>query len=264
MTGGQTEGARHAMIAPTVLTLEGLSKSFGSTRVLDGLNLLVHRGEVLSFFGPNGCGKSTLLNILAGIVRQDSGEVAWDSSSPERIGVVFQNYDTSLMPWLTCLDNVAFPLLTNRRMGVQKRRSQALALLEEFDLRLPVDRYPYQMSGGQKQLTCIARALMRQPSLLLLDEPFGSLDFQTRSALHSTIQLIWRRTGITTILVSHEVDEALLLADRLVLLSSSPARILDIYDVAVERPRDHGTLSDPYYVSLRSLVLERFFGGSRS
>jgi NitT/TauT family transport system ATP-binding protein len=249
------------------LALRGVSKAFNHSGeahvVLKDFSLEVLDKEFISIFGPNGCGKSTLLNLIAGIITPDAGTIefaAKQADTPVGIGIAFQGYEKSLLPWRTCLDNVALPLEAEKGLSKRRRREMALALIEELGLRLPLNHYPYQMSGGQKQLTCIARAIIRRPSILLLDEPFGSLDYQTRIDMQERLQSIWGKTQITTILVSHEIDEAILLADRLFLLTSRPARVAHCFKIAFSRPRGLAALASSEFVDLRAQILRAFQG----
>lgn len=246
------------------LSVQRVSKAFvrpgESHTVIKSFNLDVFEGEFLSVFGPNGCGKSTLLHLIAGIIFPDAGSITLhhQEASPLSVGIVFQNYEKSLLPWRTCLDNIALPLETQGNMPKQARREKARAVLRDLGLNLPLNHYPYQMSGGQKQLTCISRAMVQQPSLLLLDEPFASLDYQTRMEMQSKLQEIWLKTNVTTIFISHEIDEAIFLADRLLLLTSRPARIAKCFDVQLPRPRDISTFSSPDFVFLKADILDSF------
>ncbi len=245
------------------LSLRGVSKTYtrydGSHGVFNKFDMDVFDGEFLSVFGPNGCGKSTLLHLIAGIIEPDEGTLAvafgdFNTSA----GIVFQNYEKSLMPWLTCLDNIALPLEARSKLSKQERREKARSITEELGLNLPFNHYPYEMSGGQKQLTCIARALIQQPSMLLLDEPFASLDYQTRLDMQSKLQNIWIKTKITTIFISHEIDEAIYLADRLLLLTARPARVAGWFDISLPRPRSLDSLSSQKFTELKSQILESF------
>ena len=230
--------------------------------MLADISFDVAPGEFLSLFGPNGCGKTTLLHIIAGITTPDEGAVtlplqASENDATSTVGIVFQEYDKSLLPWRRCIDNIAFPL-ESKGAGGGGNRESVRKLLADLDIELPLDRFPYQMSGGQKQLTCVARALIRGPQLLLLDEPFASLDYQTRLSMHGTIQRICQRAAVTTVFVSHEIDEAVFLADRVVLLTKRPATIASVFEVEQPRPRIEEVFSAPEFLRTRSLILDRF------
>jgi NitT/TauT family transport system ATP-binding protein len=246
---------------PVQLSIKGLSKAFsqngGAHPVVKNLNIDVLSQEFLSIFGPNGCGKSTLVHLIAGILEPDDGTIEFAEMS-RTVGIVFQNYERSLFPWRTCLDNIILPLEADKASSTRQRREIAVSLLEDLGLRLPLGHYPYQMSGGQKQLTCIARAIIHRPSILLLDEPFASLDYQTRIDMQEKLQTIWEKARITTIFVSHEIDEAIFLADRLILLSVRPARLAASFNIPLPRPRDLDALTSQPFVDLRAEILQLF------
>lgn len=245
------------------LSLRGVSKAFEHSGephvILNNFDLEVFDREFISIFGPNGCGKSTLLHLIAGIIQPDAGFIEFATDHADRsVGIVFQSYEKTLLPWRTCLDNITLPLEGEKQLSKRRRRELALSLIEELGLQLPLTHYPYQLSGGQKQLTCIARAIIRRPPILLLDEPFASLDYQTRLDMQEKLQRIWSKTHITTILVSHEIDEAILLADRLFLLTSRPARVAHCFNVNFSRPRGLHALASSNFVNLRAEILRRF------
>lgn len=248
------------------LEIKNVSKTFsypakGKSRleVLNNFSLSVGKGEFLTFFGPNACGKTTLLNIVSGLISSDNGSVLIDGRLPSqaKIGFVFQNYQNSLLPWRTNIDNVALSLEIE---GVSKKQrlENARNFLRKFKIDIPEDSYPYQLSGGQQQLLCIARALISDPDVLLMDEPFNQLDFQTRIGMNEKIQDIWMKTGKTIIFVSHDLDEAVLLADRVVLLTERPARIAKILENKLPRPRKTKVLQDEEFFKLKGKALEIF------
>lgn len=248
------------------IKIENLHKKFGSPQkggdevdVLTGFNLTVDKGEFLTFFGPNACGKSTLLNIVASLIHPDKGGVLINNKDPSqaRIGFVFQNYQNSLLPWQTNIENVALPL-NLEGISKKQRLEQASDFLGELDIKIPEDGYPYQLSGGQQQLLCIARALISNPDVLLMDEPFNQLDFQTRMMMNEKIQDIWKKTGRTVLFVSHDLDEAIMLADRLVLLTKRPARIAKIIENNLPRPRRSKILQDENFFQLKNKALDIF------
>ena len=226
-----------------VLAAQGIYKTFpsrdGEVRALRDVSLTVSEGEFVSLVGPSGCGKSTLLRILGGLLEPDNGAVHIDGQTltqPRReIGFVFQ--DPTLMPWRTVLKNVTLPLEVQGKNG-DKHRSRAMELLGLVGLLGFEGLYPYELSGGMQQRVAIARALVYEPSILLMDEPFGSLDAITRNQMNVELLRIWRATGKTILMVTHTIQEAIFLADRVFIMSSRPGHIQSRLEVGLPRPRD--------------------------
>jgi NitT/TauT family transport system ATP-binding protein len=224
------------------LSLRGVSKRFygrsGEVLALEDVRLDVRQGEFLILVGPSGCGKSTILNIVAGLERADAGEVLENGkpvSGPGRDrSVVFQ--DGALFPWLTAQKNVEFGL---KQMGVgrRERAERARSYLRLVHLSRFADSYLHELSGGMRQRVALARALALEPQVLLMDEPFGALDSQTKQGLYGVIQEIWTKTGQTIVFVTHDVREAVCLGDRVVVLSSRPGRVKAEYPITLARPR---------------------------
>jgi NitT/TauT family transport system ATP-binding protein len=215
----------------------GLGKAYGAVTALDGLDLDARSGELVSIVGPSGCGKSTLLYIVGGFVESDAGSVTVGGApvtgpDPSR-GIVFQEF--ALFPWKTVLGNVAYGL---RGMPRRERAEKARRYIELVKLGGFERAYPKQLSGGMKQRVALARSLIMDPAVLLMDEPFGAVDAQTRVVLQRELLQIWERTRMTVLFVTHSVEEALLLADRVYVLTSRPARVKDVVEVALPRPRD--------------------------
>lgn len=222
--------------------VQHVSKSFqhnGATlEVLHDVSLFIEDGEFVSLLGPTGCGKSTLINLIAGLDFPDAGTVLVNGQpvagpGPRR-AVVFQ--DAALFPWLTVLGNVEFGLRI-AKMPKAARHTQAMAYIKLVHLSKFAHAYPHQLSGGMKQRVAIARALALQPEILLMDEPFGALDAQTRAILQEELLEIWQRTGCSVLFVTHNVREATGLADRVYLISSRPGRIKEVERINVSRPR---------------------------
>ena len=241
------------------LAVEGVDMAFGASPILTGIDLAVKKGEFVSLIGHSGCGKSTLLNLVAGLLRPSAGTILLagkhiDGPGPDR-GVVFQNH--SLLPWLTCFGNVHLAVERVFKESNARLRARTHAALELVGLQQAQDKYPQQISGGMKQRVGIARALAMEPKVLLLDEPFGALDALTRATLQDELLRIVARTGSTVVMVTHDVDEAVLLSDRVVMMTNGPAaRIGEVLEVALLRPRERLALaSDPYYLRLRARVL---------
>jgi len=227
---------------------------------LEDISLSVSAGELVGIFGPNGCGKTTLLLCVAGVVEPSKGSVAINGKSPQDaiIGFVFQNYREALLPWRTCLDNIAFPLeLTGEKKD--SRRQKARTLVRELGLGIDLDSFPYQQSGGQQQLVAIARALISNPDVLIMDEPLSSLDIKASISMRSQIEDIWITTKKPTLYVSHDVDACIYLSDRIVLLGDRPGRILDVLENPLPRPRSKFTESAEYH-QLRNRILSLYSG----
>ena len=231
--------------------------SFGASEILTGIDLAIRKGEFVTLIGHSGCGKSTLLNLVAGLLKPTLGAILLagkhvDGPGPDR-GVVFQNH--SLLPWLTCFENV---YLAVERVFPDRRRERTHAALDLVGLGHAEHQYPHQISGGMKQRVGIARALAIEPKVLLLDEPFGALDALTRATLQDELMRIVAKTGATVLMVTHDVDEAVLLSDRVVMMSNGPsARIGEVLEVPLDRPRERLKLAhDPRFMDLRAAVLE--------
>ncbi|MFG2393890.1 ABC transporter ATP-binding protein [Streptomyces lavendulae] len=217
--------------------LEGLSVGYGAAPVLRPTDLVFPAGSFTALLGPSGCGKSTVLNTVAGFVRPATGRVTAGGTEvtgpgPDR-GVVFQHY--ALFPWRTARGNVEFAL---KRLGLPRarRRELALAALAEVGLADGAEKYPAQLSGGMQQRVALARALAARPEVLLMDEPFGALDALTRTRMQALLRELWERSGTTVLFVTHDIDEALALAGRVVVLGGSPGRVLADHPVPAGPP----------------------------
>jgi NitT/TauT family transport system ATP-binding protein len=241
------------------VTIRGLAKRFGNAVIYDNFDLDIPRGELISVFGPNGCGKSTLINMIAGLVAPDAGEILFDGKrlAAIKFGYVFQNYREALFPWLRAFDNIAYPLKL-MKIAPSERRTRTERLVARLGITLDLNLYPYQMSGGQQQLVSIMRALVVDPEILFLDEPFSALDYEMTLFMREQLQKLFMESGTTMVLVSHDLEEAVYLADRVLLLSRHPARIADFPAIGVRRPRTGLTLSDPEFVRLKAHCLDVF------
>jgi NitT/TauT family transport system ATP-binding protein len=241
------------------ITVRGLSKQFNGSTIYRGFDLDIQRGGFVSVFGPNGCGKSTLINMIAGLIAPDVGEIRFGGKTlaETKIGYVFQNYREALFPWLTSLANIEYPL---KLMGIEtaERRSRVDALIQRMGVSIDLARYPYELSGGQQQLISILRALAVEPEVLFLDEPFSALDYEMTLFMREQLQKLFIETGTTMVLVSHDLEEAVYLADRVLLLTRRPARIAASIDIPIDRPRRDETLSDPRFVALKRQCLDVF------
>lgn len=243
----------------THITVRGLEKSFDGNPVYVGFDIDLPKGKIVSVFGPNGCGKSTFINMVSGLMPIDRGQILFEGKTigETRIGYVFQNYREALFPWLRAIDNIHYPL---KLMGVPKaersRRIEALAA--GFDLKFDLHRYPYQMSGGQQQTVSIMRSLVIDPEVLFLDEPFSALDYEMTLIMRDQLQKVLAGRGTTTVLVSHDLEEAVYLADKLLMLTRRPSRIAEFIDIDLPRPRTPATLSEPGFVALKARALDVF------
>jgi NitT/TauT family transport system ATP-binding protein len=239
---------------PVVLDVKGVERRFhgesGPVMALDRLSFRAHRRELLCVVGASGCGKSTLGRILAGLDEPTGGEVRLDDRpvhgpGPDR-GTVCQSY--TLFPWLTVLRNVMFGL----EMGGRSRdaaEAEAMPWVEMVGLRAFADAYPYQLSGGMKQRVAIARALANRPRILIMDEPFSALDAQTRAQMQSYLLQLWRQVEVTIVFITHDLDEAVHLGDRVIVMASG--RILEVVEVPVPRPRHPDQLESPLFIATR-------------
>jgi nitrate/nitrite transport system ATP-binding protein len=246
------------------LSIEQVDMTFSAgartVPVLDDVSLAVARGEYISIIGHSGCGKSTLLNIVAGLTQATKGVVVLDGKGVDRPGpdraVVFQNH--SLLPWLTVYDNVRLAVdKVHRAKTKAERHDWTLHNLELVHMTHALERRPSEISGGMKQRVGIARALAMAPKVLLLDEPFGALDALTRAHLQDEVMRIHAELGTTVLMITHDVDEACLLSDRIVMMTNGPsARIGEVLEVPIPRPRDRLALAqDPTYLACRAAVL---------
>ena len=242
-----------------ILKVNGLCKCFrapqGEVEALKDISFSIHRREFLCVIGPSGCGKSTLIRILAGLDSPTSGDALLDGKPIKQPGqdrgMVFQGY--SLFPWLTVKRNVKFGPQMNGRGGDEAER-EALLWLELVGLQKFANAYPHQLSGGMRQRVAIARALVNQPRILLMDEPFGALDAQTRTKMQSHLIDIWRNVDITVLFITHDLDEAIYLADRILVLKAHPGEVQELIEVPVPRPRSPAQFTSPEFSATRARV----------
>ncbi|MEO0511135.1 MAG: ABC transporter ATP-binding protein [Verrucomicrobiota bacterium] len=246
---------------PIKLEVKGVSKSFttakGTVDVLSPINFNVHRREFISVIGPSGCGKSTLIRMLAGLETTSGGTFLLDgeeASGPgaDR-GMVFQGY--TLFPWLTVKKNVMFGLEVNGRSGSAVEQ-EALQWIDLVGLSHAVEKYPSQLSGGMKQRVAIARSLANQPQILFMDEPFGALDPHTRCQMQAHLLQIWKNVDVTIMFVTHDLDEAIYLSDRILVLKANPGEIHEFLEVPVPRPRSDDQLLSPEFLATKQRLEE--------
>jgi NitT/TauT family transport system ATP-binding protein len=250
--------------ATAAIVLRGVSKSFRrpgtkeAVAALADVSLEIGRDRFVSLVGPSGCGKTTLLRLIDGLVTPDSGKVLVDGRPPRpgpRMGFVFQSF--RLIPWATVAGNVAFGLEING-FPEALRRERTARYLELVGLSRFADAYPSELSGGMKQRAALARALATEPDILLMDEPFASIDAQTRELMQYELMRIWGARRGVVVFVTHSVDEAVLLADRVLLMGPAPGRILDSFEVPLPRPRwDYDVRARPEFIELRTMLWDR-------
>lgn len=243
----------------THVTIRGLDKSFNGAVLYDNFNLDIPKGKIVSIFGPNGCGKSTLINMISGLMPIDSGEVLFDGKTLDKttIGYVFQNYRDALFPWMSSWDNIAYPL---KRTGMSKEKVKARVdeLVNLFEIKFNLNLYPYELSGGQMQTVSIMRALAPNPEILFLDEPFSALDFEMTLFIRAKLQEANLSTGVTMMIVSHDLEDAVFLADKILLLTRRPARIAEYLTFNMAKPRSPESVSEAEFIKTKALALEIF------
>ncbi|MFM9880791.1 MAG: ABC transporter ATP-binding protein [Burkholderiaceae bacterium] len=241
------------------ITIRGLKKSFAGQTLYDGFDLDIPQGRFISVFGPNGCGKSTLINLISGLIPLDSGEILFDGRQVKdvTIGYVFQNYRDALFPWMSARKNIEYPQVV-RGWDATKLQARVDELIAQFEVRFDLQRPPFELSGGQQQLVSILRALAPRPEVMFLDEPFSALDYEMTLFIREKLQIVFQQTGVTMLLVSHDLEEAVYLADHVLLLTKRPTQVADIIDVAAPRPRNDDTLSAPEFIATKARSLAIF------
>ncbi len=263
MSSRLPDGDIHAQLAGVTRVYPGAA-GHPAVHALGPIDLDLRKGEFFAVVGPSGCGKSTLLEVLAGLQRASAGSVTFEQRAvtdvvPDGIGVVFQ--EDASFPWLTVWDNAAFGL---RRQGapeaeVRRRVDDSLAFMGLKDF---ARAYPSQLSGGMRQRVCIARTLVLQPRLILLDEPFGALDAQTRLLMGDEVLRLWRRTGATVMLITHALDEAAMLSDRIGAMSARPGRFIEIVETGWPRERDSTIVGEPAFGAITGRLWDHLRGES--
>ena len=245
------------------IVIDGIAKTFRrgntETRALERIDLIIHDGEFVAVVGPSGCGKSTLMRLIAGLTPATAGSITLHGARVEQpqtaLGIVFQS--PVLLEWRNVLANVLLQLELRGR-DPAPHRERALALLAAVGLADFADRYPRELSGGMRQRAAIVRALIHDPPLLLMDEPFGALDALTREQMRIDLEDLWMQTAKTVLFITHSIDEAVLLADRVIVMSPRPGRIEQVYGIALARPRGLAARSHPLFIEASRKITDLF------
>lgn len=246
------------------LVIENIDKTFMNNcrehKVLENINLSVDQGEFISLLGPSGCGKTTLLTIIGGFQKSDRGSVLLDGKNVEKPGIdrafIFQNY--ALFPWKTIKENVLFPM-KQQKVPKEEREKRLESLLEMCGLKGKENMYPHQLSGGMKQRVAIIRALACDPEVLLMDEPLGAVDFKMRQNLQEELENIWTKNKITAVMVTHDVDEAVYMSDRVIVMSRNKGQILEDLKIDLQRPRNREDSDYENYKIKLTKILSRCY-----
>ncbi len=247
----------------TLLELRGVTKRFGDATALAETSLSIHEGSFVAIVGPSGCGKSTLFNVIAGLLAPDGGEVRLQgelvTGATGHVGYMLQK--DLLVPWRTVEDNITMAARLTRRV-TSADRAEARRVATEYGLGDFLRHYPRALSGGMRQRVAFMRTLVTHQPLLLLDEPFGALDAQTRLDMQQWLLQVWRDTGRTVLFITHDVDESLFLSDRVLVMSPRPGRVVADITNPLARPRDMETLTDPAFIELKSRIMHLLHGGA--
>ena len=239
------------------VAVNNLKKSFSQTEVFRDFSLDVEQGKITAIFGPNGSGKSTLLNILSGIVSKDGGSYHIENFDHFQFSYIFQNYRESLLPWRTNFENVALPLqIQGKTKSEIKERVEKLQRL--FELKIDWNHYPYELSGGQQQIVAFMRALVIEPKVLFIDEPFSALDYENNLRLREHLQKYYLTFKPTILLITHNIEEAVHLADKIVVLSKRPTQTLETIDNNLPYPRNVQSLKTEQFHQVKDRVLTAF------
>jgi len=238
------------------ITFKDISKKFSrdterEVAALTDINFTIEENEFVSIVGPSGCGKTTFLKIVAGLIKPDTGQVIYQGVKQPNAILVFQ--DQGLLPWLTVMDNMGLGLEL-KRIPKADRRNQVLEFMRRVRLDGFEDHYPHELSGGMRQRVALARAFLTNPDILLMDEPFGSLDAQTRIILQEELLSILRAEPKTVLFVTHDIDEAILLSDRIIVFSDRPGKVQQSIQVLIEHPRDKTTKDHPRFKEIHSQI----------
>jgi NitT/TauT family transport system ATP-binding protein len=262
-----------AVPAQPIIEVRNLSKTFkskhGALTVFNALNCSIERRSFLSVIGPSGCGKSTLLKLISGLETPSGGDIRFNDrvvkGPPKGMIYVFQQYTKSILPWRTVIENIEFGLQAQRSLPRKEARERCREYIDLVGLKGYEDYYPYQLSGGMQQRVCIARALICEPEVLLMDEPFSAVDAMTRAILQELVMRIWQTLPITILFVTHDVDEAVFLSTRIISLARTGGGIAEDVPIALPSPRDQiATRADPKFTELRQKLFASIFVQEKS
>ena len=244
-----------------MIKLKNISRTINNIPILHNISLEIKAGEFIAFLGPNGCGKSTLMNILAGVIKQDAGEIIIADAASQKIGFVFQDYRRYLLPYRSVRANILYPLQL-RKISAAEQQVQLDKIIDLIGgINFSLDQKIHTLSGGQAQLVSLMRALIIDPAILILDEPFSALDYQATLNLQDTILEVVERLNLTTLLISHNIEEAILMADRLVILSPKPGSVREILEIDMDRPRSHVQIGSLAFSQLQARAISIFLKG---
>lgn len=234
-----------------MLKINSLSKTYGTRIIFDGFNLSVKQGQFVALMGANGIGKTTLLNVLAGLATYDSGKIELTNKhrGGHKVAYMMQNHHDGLFPWFKVWENIALPLKFEG-MAEMKRYEAVVDLIKKYDITLPLDHYPYQLSGGQKQLTLLLQSIIAKPSLILMDEPFSALDLITYKKIQTKLVEMWQAENPTIIYISHRIEDAVYLANRIIVMSADPTKIILDLENSLPYPRETGVVGNQEFSKL--------------
>jgi len=241
----------------SAITADNLKKSFNHTEVFEGLSLDVEQGRITAILGPNGCGKSTLLNILSGLTEYDGGDFQITNFHHFDFSYIFQNYRESLLPWRNNFENIALPLQIQKR-SKQEIQEKIEKMQRLFEFKFNRKSYPYELSGGQQQILAFMRALVTEPKILFIDEPFSALDYENNLRLREYLQRYYLAFRPTILLITHNIEEAVHLADKIIILSQKPTKIIEAIDNPLPYPRTLQTLKETQFNQTKDKVLSAF------